>query len=241
MAPSILNDHVIYRCVIGSRAYGLEHEASDTDRRGVYLPPAELHWSLQGVPEQVENDVAKPIENAVNTVAGIKRLLSASYEGLGFTWIEFKLDVDQDRVLQEVRDKVAQIRAGFPREVKDPVVQRGGDENDEPVAFYALVGERLSARQLTTLLSRARPLGNVVYELICSVRSQLHEDAGSIYEKGKPHDGIVNAREGLLSPREPVERLDASVAAEVGVWSTPTRLPVAQWCHGCRRGRRDLR
>lgn len=46
---------VIYRCVVGSRAYGLESDASDTDRRGVYLPPAELHWSLYGVPEQLEN------------------------------------------------------------------------------------------------------------------------------------------------------------------------------------------
>src|SRR5207302_68393 len=59
-------------------------------------------------PEQVENDVAKPIENAVNQVAGVKRLLSASYEGFGWTWIEFRLNVDQDRVLQEVRDRVAQ-------------------------------------------------------------------------------------------------------------------------------------
>src|SRR5258706_7437238 len=102
-------------------------------------------------PEQVENDVAKPIENAVNQVAGVKRLLSASYEGFGWTWIELRLNVDQDRVLQEVRDRVAQIRASFPRDVKNPVVQRGGDENDEPVAFYGLVGETLSARQLTTL------------------------------------------------------------------------------------------
>ena len=47
--------HVIYRCVVGSRAYGLDTESSDTDRRGVYLPPAELHWSLYGVPEQLEN------------------------------------------------------------------------------------------------------------------------------------------------------------------------------------------
>ncbi|HKH45876.1 MAG TPA: nucleotidyltransferase domain-containing protein [Thermoanaerobaculia bacterium] len=48
-------DHVIYRCVIGSQAYGLAGEASDIDRRGFYLPPAELHWSLFGVPEQLEN------------------------------------------------------------------------------------------------------------------------------------------------------------------------------------------
>jgi hypothetical protein len=47
-------DHVIYRCIIGSRAYGLDHAASDTDRRGIYLPPATAHWSLYGVPEQLE-------------------------------------------------------------------------------------------------------------------------------------------------------------------------------------------
>ncbi len=51
-----LNDRIIYRCVIGSRAYGLDDDRSDTDRRGIYLPPAELHWSLYGVPEQLENE-----------------------------------------------------------------------------------------------------------------------------------------------------------------------------------------
>lgn len=51
-----LNERIIYRCVIGSRAYGLEDDRSDTDRRGIYLPPAELHWSLYGVPEQLENE-----------------------------------------------------------------------------------------------------------------------------------------------------------------------------------------
>jgi predicted nucleotidyltransferase len=51
-----LYDRVIYRCVIGSRAYGLDHADSDTDRRGIYVPPVELHWSLYGVPEQLEND-----------------------------------------------------------------------------------------------------------------------------------------------------------------------------------------
>lgn len=49
-------ERVIYRCVIGSRAYGLDDEQSDTDRRGFYLPKAEMHWSLYGVPEQLEND-----------------------------------------------------------------------------------------------------------------------------------------------------------------------------------------
>jgi predicted nucleotidyltransferase len=50
-----LERFVIYRCVIGSRAYGLDTESSDVDRRGVYLPPADLQWSLFGVPEQIED------------------------------------------------------------------------------------------------------------------------------------------------------------------------------------------
>jgi predicted nucleotidyltransferase len=49
------NDYVIYHCITGSRAYGLDEDSSDTDRRGIYLPPADLHWSLYGVPEQLEN------------------------------------------------------------------------------------------------------------------------------------------------------------------------------------------
>lgn len=51
-----LFDRVIYRCVVGSRAFGLDTDESDTDRRGIYLPPADLQWSLYGVPEQLEND-----------------------------------------------------------------------------------------------------------------------------------------------------------------------------------------
>lgn len=56
VAQTDLYERVIYRCVIGSQAYGLADAESDVDRRGIYLPPADLHWSLYGVPEQLEND-----------------------------------------------------------------------------------------------------------------------------------------------------------------------------------------
>ena len=55
LAELNLYDYVIYRCIVGSRAFGLDNEQSDTDLRGIYLPPADLHWSLYGVPEQLEN------------------------------------------------------------------------------------------------------------------------------------------------------------------------------------------
>jgi len=55
LAEYDLYDYIIYRCIVGSQAYGLSHEASDIDYRGIYLPPAEAQWSLAGVPEQLEN------------------------------------------------------------------------------------------------------------------------------------------------------------------------------------------
>lgn len=55
-ARANLYDRVIYRCIVGSQADGLAGDESDVDRRGIYLPPAELHWSLFSVPEQLENE-----------------------------------------------------------------------------------------------------------------------------------------------------------------------------------------
>ena len=49
-----LRQFVILRVAVGSQAFGLATDASDEDRRGVFLPPAELSWSLFKPPEQVE-------------------------------------------------------------------------------------------------------------------------------------------------------------------------------------------
>ena len=56
-----LFDCVIYRCVIGSRAYGLDDAGSDYDRRGIYLPPADRQWSLYGVPEQLDHPATEEV------------------------------------------------------------------------------------------------------------------------------------------------------------------------------------
>jgi len=55
LAEYDLYQNVIYRCIVGSQAYGLDRDGSDVDRRGIYLAPAELEWSLYGVPEQLES------------------------------------------------------------------------------------------------------------------------------------------------------------------------------------------
>ncbi|MFJ9433132.1 DNA polymerase beta superfamily protein [Streptomyces sp. NPDC101490] len=55
MTPDeLVRDHTIYSCVMGSRAFGLATEDSDTDRRGVYLAPAPLFWRFGKPPAHVE-------------------------------------------------------------------------------------------------------------------------------------------------------------------------------------------
>jgi uncharacterized protein len=51
-----LGEHIILSTVIGSHAYGLATDTSDVDRRGAYLAPPALDWSLRGAPEQLEDD-----------------------------------------------------------------------------------------------------------------------------------------------------------------------------------------
>ncbi len=55
LAEFNLYEYVIYRCIVGSRAYGLDNANSDIDRRGIYLAPAHMHWSLYGIPDQLDN------------------------------------------------------------------------------------------------------------------------------------------------------------------------------------------
>ncbi|MGW7100732.1 nucleotidyltransferase domain-containing protein [Streptomyces sp. NPDC054838] len=51
---ALVRDHTVYACVMGSRAFGLATEASDTDRRGVYLAPTPLFWRFDKPPTHVE-------------------------------------------------------------------------------------------------------------------------------------------------------------------------------------------
>ncbi|MFE5245457.1 MULTISPECIES: nucleotidyltransferase domain-containing protein [unclassified Streptomyces] len=50
----LVRDHTVYSCVMGSRAFGLATEDSDTDRRGVFLAPTPLFWGFTKPPTHVE-------------------------------------------------------------------------------------------------------------------------------------------------------------------------------------------
>lgn len=102
-------------------------------------------------PEAVEIDVTRPIENAVNGVTGAKLVRSYTAESVSSVFIEFRLDTDMLRAMQDVRDKVAVVRPLFPRDVKDPLVVRADTENQEPVVSLAVMSKTTGLRELTSL------------------------------------------------------------------------------------------
>jgi HAE1 family hydrophobic/amphiphilic exporter-1 len=91
----------------------------------VEFPIVTVSTTLRGAaPEEVESQVTKRIEEAVNTVSGIDDLSSVSSEGISLVTIQFVLTKDPDIAAQEVRDKVARVLSQLPRDADPPVVDK---------------------------------------------------------------------------------------------------------------------
>jgi hydrophobic/amphiphilic exporter-1 (mainly G- bacteria), HAE1 family len=91
-------------------------------------------------PESVADQVAKPIEDQLNTLPGVKHITSNSSEGIATIIVEFDTSVDPIRAEQDVRDKVNTVRPRLPQDVRDPVLQRI-DINDAPIITLAVASK----------------------------------------------------------------------------------------------------
>ena len=102
-------------------------------------------------PEVVETDVTKPLEYAINTVAGASLIRSNSREGQSQVFAEFRMGTEMGKAMQDVRDKIAQVKPTMPRDVKDPLVIRADLENQQPVVSIAVLSPTMDLRDLTSL------------------------------------------------------------------------------------------
>jgi multidrug efflux pump subunit AcrB len=136
-------------CVLGIFSYSKLGVEQMPD---ISFPGAWMEVRYPGAsPEAVEREVIKPIEEAVNSIAGVKRITSRSGEGQGTMSVEFALDADMGKAMQEVRDRVAAVQAGFPRDVRQPTIARWNNDNSQPVVNLALVSATRGARELSII------------------------------------------------------------------------------------------
>jgi HAE1 family hydrophobic/amphiphilic exporter-1 len=117
------------------------------------LPMVFVRTSLPGASsEEVESQITKPIEEVVNTIAGIDELRSSSNQGSSQVMIQFVLERDIESAVQDVRDKVATIANQFPLDTLPPVIQKM-DPDSSPILTIAVSGNR-SQKEISQIVDK---------------------------------------------------------------------------------------
>ncbi len=116
----------------------------------VEMPVVTVTTTLPGAgPEEIEAQVTKIIEEAINTVSGIDELRSVTREGLSQVIVQFVLEKDLGIAAQEVRDKVGTILADLPEDADPPIVEKF-DIDATPIATITVSGFR-GLKELTEI------------------------------------------------------------------------------------------
>jgi len=148
-------------CVLGLFSYAKLGVEQMPD---ISLPGASVDVRYPGAsPEAVERELARPLEEAINTIAGVDKIQSRSFEGRVQASVEFSLNTDMNRAMQDLRDRVAAAQASFPKDAKAATVSRFQADNAQPVVVMALMSPTRPARELSMMseLVIAKRLGRV--------------------------------------------------------------------------------
>ncbi len=103
--------------------------------------------------EIIESQITQPLEEALAGVEGIKLLQSKSREEVSEITVEFNLERNVDNAANDVRDRVARVRAMLPREANDPVVAKI-EADAQAIIWLAFSSDKHSALELTDYADR---------------------------------------------------------------------------------------
>ena len=99
-------------------------------------------------PAELEGQVTKTIEDGVSGVEGVRHISSSITDGLSVTTIQFALETNTDRALNDVKDAVTRVRANLPQNVNEPLIQRV-DVIGLPIVTYAAISPGKTPEQLS--------------------------------------------------------------------------------------------
>jgi len=99
-------------------------------------------------PEEIETLITKPLEEQLSSLSGVRALRSASQEGVSNVGIEFVLGTNIDTATADARQRVDLVKANFPRDTEDPIVQKFSF-SAQPVMLLGVSGpDPLALRKL---------------------------------------------------------------------------------------------
>ena len=128
------------------------------------LPTVTVTAVLPGAaPAQMETEVARPIENSIATLQGIKHIYTKVQDGTATVTVEFRLEKPTQEALDDVRDAVSRVRADLPGDLKDPVITKMNVAG-APILTYTVASARMDEEALSWFVD------NTVTKTLLSVR-----------------------------------------------------------------------
>jgi HAE1 family hydrophobic/amphiphilic exporter-1 len=119
----------------------------------VDLPTITITTRLPGAsPEEIESQITKPIEEVVNTIAGLDELRSSTIEGQSQVFATFVLERNVQEAANDVREKVSTVLRTLPAGTEAPVIEKV-DPDSAPVLAVVVSGQR-SAREITEIADK---------------------------------------------------------------------------------------
>ncbi|AAZ19930.1 RND superfamily multidrug efflux pump [Psychrobacter arcticus 273-4] len=113
------------------------------------LPAVVVTVTLPGAaPSQLENDVAKKIENRLTSIEGIKHIRTTLQTGAATIATEFVLEKDIQEAMDDVRSAVGEVRGDLPAAANDPIITKVSTAGF-PVVTYSVTGNNMSVEDLS--------------------------------------------------------------------------------------------
>ena len=150
-------------------------------------------------PQEIETEITKKVEDAVNTISQIDELRSTSSEGQSLVVIGFDLAKNGDVAAQEVQNKVSLIIPDLPQSARPPVVQKF-DPDATPVLQIAVSAQRslrdvtlIADKQVKQRLENAKGVGQIT--MIGGAKREIHVlvDAGKLRAYNLTVTDVLNA------------------------------------------------
>ncbi|MBR9978370.1 MAG: efflux RND transporter permease subunit [Bacteroidetes bacterium] len=115
----------------------------------------------------IEKNVTRPMEDALNTVENLKEISSVSSDNLSVINLEFEWGINLDEATNEIRDVLDLVRNGLPEDVERPTIFKF-NTSMIPILFYAVTADesyagldRILEDQIINPLNRIEGIGSV--------------------------------------------------------------------------------
>jgi multidrug efflux pump len=185
---------LLFLMLAGAMAYVSIPKEAEPD---IQIPILYVSLHYDGIsPEDSERLLLRPMETALKSISGIKKMTSTAYQGGGNVLIEFQAGADLGKALDDVRNKVAQARPELPDGADEPSVNEV-NLSEFPILVITLSGdvpERVLAASARELRDRIEELPPVLEANLQGVRDDLVEvviDPGKLASYGLRPDILI--------------------------------------------------